>query len=176
MAKPINVTVLSLLTAIFVAGPGAGAQAKKRELKVVGFAECAVINPGGLRLPAKMDTGAFSTSLHAPNFKRFTRDDKEWIRMTMRFDGKEQTVERPIVRIAKVRRARVGVRERPVIRLNICVGEYCKDAQVNLTNRGRMKYPLLIGRRFMASAGLAIASDRQYRADRTCRKPTKRAK
>ena len=50
---------------------------------------------------------------------------------------------------------------RPVILLRICLGGVRKEAEVNLVDRSRFKYPLLIGRSFLAGDFL-IDSDQTY--------------
>lgn len=134
----------------------------------VGYIEKAIVYPGAFRLRAKMDTGAETTAIHVRSYQRFRRDGRDWVRFTLRFNGREATLERPVVRIARIRRTGVGLVERPVIRLGICIAGYFKLAQVNLADRTGMTYPLLIGRRYMSSGRLAIGSHKHLVSEPRC--------
>lgn len=143
--------------------------ADRGKMIVVGFAEHAAIPQIGLRLKAKMDTGAKTTSIHAVNVERFKRNGKDWVHFTVRAGGRNFVLERRVIRISRIRRTKVGVVERPVVLLGICVAGYYKRAQVNLTDRTGMNYPLLIGRRFMSTGQLVIASSVRFRGKAECR-------
>ena len=44
-----------------------------------------------------------------------------------------------------------GFQERPVVVLQICIGDVQHQAQVNLAQRAHFKYPVLLGRNFLRS-------------------------
>lgn len=123
------------------------------EKKVVGWIEKARIFPRGFVLPAKIDTGADNSSLNVREFTLFDRGDEAWVRFTViDSEGKEHKLERKLVRVAKIKRHSGPRQERPVVLLGICVGGYYNETQVNLVDRSKFKYPLLIGRSFAADA------------------------
>jgi hypothetical protein len=123
------------------------------EKKVVGWIERARIFPGGFALPAKIDTGADHSSLNVKGFTLFDRDNEDWVRFTVTDDdGKEHKFERKMVRLAKIKRHSGPRQERPVVLLGICVGGHYHETEVNLVDRSKFKYPLLIGRSFSADA------------------------
>jgi hypothetical protein len=140
------------------------ATAQQGKLRVVGYLENAVIVAAGLPMKAR------TTSIHAINIERFRRDGRWWVRFTVAVGDRKVTFERRIFRISRIRRTRVGVVERVVVKLGICLAGFYKLAQVNLTDRSNMNYPLLVGRRFMQSGGLAIASGREFVGKPVCRK------
>lgn len=126
---------------------------------VAGWIENIYLSGAKTPIQAKMDTGARTSSLHAPGYHRFIRDNTNWLRFTVRTDkGEEIAIEQPIVRIAHIRRARVGMVERPVIKLEICLGGHRKVTEFTLTDRSNMKYAVLIGRAFLADLILVNAS------------------
>lgn len=123
------------------------------EKQVVGWIEKARIYPGGFVLPAKIDTGADNSSLNVEAFTLFDRGNEEWVRFTVTdSDGKEHKFERKLVRLAKIKRHTGPRQERPVVMLGICLGKYYNETQVNLVDRSKFKFPLLIGRSFAAEA------------------------
>jgi hypothetical protein len=118
--------------------------------QIVGWVEKARISPGNLVVQAKMDSGADNSSLNVPGVEEFERNGEKWVRFELINElGQRAVIERRLVRIAKIKR-HVGSRQRrPVVLMGICVGNYYKEAEVNLVDRSKFKYPLLIGRSFM---------------------------
>jgi hypothetical protein len=120
---------------------------KSKQQIVAGYIEWAHLLDIKTAIPAKLDTGAKSSSLNAVDIIRFMRSGEQWVR----FSVNRITIERPIVRIARIRRAGAAVSKRPVIRLSICVSGITRKTDVTLANRKGMNYALLIGRSFLRS-------------------------
>ena len=121
------------------------------EREVVGWLEMSRIYPGDLKIRAKMDTGAKSSSLHAPDLIQFERDGKSWVRFSIsdknkRDEEKKVTIEREISQVIKIKRKEGGADERLVIQIGICIGNIYKEVKVNLVDRSHFNYQLLIGR------------------------------
>jgi hypothetical protein len=84
--------------------------------------------------------------------------------------GQSVVIERKLIRTAKIK-MRIGLRqERPVVRMGICVGNYYREAEVNLIDRSKFKCPLLIGRSFMRD-GLLIDPSTQFTQEPGCGEP-----
>jgi len=109
-----------------------------------------------LRVKAKLDTGAKSSSLDATDITPFDRDGQHWVRFRPSRSGLDEAplVEQPVVRYVRIKRHSGPYDRRPVIRLPLCLGDELRTVEVNLTDRGRFIYPLLLGRK--ALAGLAV--------------------
>ncbi len=137
------------------------ASAAAREPVRLGWVEKAVLSPGGLVMKAKMDTGARTTSIHTESYELFTRNGERWVRFTIKGAKKSQEYEKKVVRMVRIRRAGTKVQERPIVELGICIGGYYKLAKVNLTQRHRMLYKLLIGRLYMGDV-ILIDSSRTF--------------
>jgi len=121
-----------------------------QEKDIAGRVEKIRIYPGDLVLRAKLDTGAKNCSLHAPNMTKFARNGERWVRFTVKnHKGEETTIERKIVREAKIKDAKSEPQRRPVIMLGICLGRQYREVEVNLVDRTEFIYPILIGRSFM---------------------------
>lgn len=107
-----------------------------------------------LQVAAKLDTGAKTASLSARDVQRFKRDDTTWVRFFLAIDDAHaHPIERPLARISKIKR-RFGDYDpdedqtytaRPVIALDVCMGNELRSIEVNLTDRSAFQYPLLIG-------------------------------
>lgn len=109
-----------------------------------------------LRLKAKLDTGAKSSSLDATDITPFERDGRHWVRFRPSRSGLDEAplVEQPVARYVRIKRHSGPYDRRPVIRLPLCLGDELRTVEVNLTDRGNFIYPLLLGRK--ALAGLAV--------------------
>ena len=107
-----------------------------------------------LKLAAKLDTGAKTASLSARDIKRFKRDGETWVLFYLAIDEAHSSpIERPLARVSKIKR-RAGDYDaesgkaytaRPVIELEICMGQALRTIEVNLTDRSAFQFPLLIG-------------------------------
>jgi len=119
-------------------------------LPTAGWVEYTYIMPESFIMKAKLDTGADTTSINANNVTTFTRDGSDWTRFTLRnFENNTMIIERPVVRTALIKRHSGNTHKRPVIELALCINGIIKTVEVNLVDRSRFKYQLLIGRNFM---------------------------
>lgn len=138
----------SMVAAALAGSAGAGVAG---ELPVVGWVERVWINPGRFEIHAKIDTGAKTSSLNAPNMEIFQRDGVDWVRFAVtNRSGVTRHFEEKIVRIARIRRHGGQMQRRPVVMLGVCIGRVYGVTQVNLIDRRNFNYQMLIGRRFTA--------------------------
>jgi hypothetical protein len=118
---------------------------------VYGWVEFAELHLDGqpLKLKAKLDTGARSSSLDATDITPFERDGRRWVRFRVSRSGLQETLlmEQPVVRYVRIKRHSGPYDRRPVIHLPLCLGDELRTVEVNLTDRGRFIYPLLLGRK-----------------------------
>lgn len=166
----VKLQVAAVVAAILVA-PGLVAAAEKA---VIGWVERVLIQPGDFEIHAKIDTGAKTSSLNAPNLKIIERDGVEWatFEVTNRA-GVTQRFEEKIIRIVKIRRHGNRHQKRPVIMLGVCAGTFYKVTQVNLIDRKNFNYQMLIGRRFMEK-NLIVDPGRTFLAKPRCDAETKK--
>jgi hypothetical protein len=121
-----------------------------QEKQVAGWVEYVSIYPGNLKIKAKLDTGARNSSLNAEAIDMFERNGETWVRFNVtNWKERTETIESKIIRIAKIKQHNTGPEKRPVIRLGICLGKIFKEVEVNLVDRGKFNYQLLIGRSFL---------------------------
>lgn len=135
---------------------------------VLGWAERVAISGTSLVMRAKIDTGADNSSINASNINYVTHDGTTLVRFKVKDNtGKLVSMERPVVRIGKIKRKEGGYIERPVIILGLCVAGRMIDAEVNLADRDHFIYPVLIGRSIMARRFL-VDPEHTYITQPTC--------
>jgi hypothetical protein len=146
---------LALLTGLALAVMAPAALADK----VFGWVERATIEPWGVAVKAKLDSGALTSSLDAREIELFEREGEEWVRFRLKLEDTEseevfsEQLELPLYRDLKVRGAG-GRDERPVVLMKVCMGDTVYEEQFSLRDRGEMLYPLLLGRRTISHLGL----------------------
>jgi hypothetical protein len=123
--------------------------------QIYGYVEKVSFPGKNLTLSAKLDTGAKSASLNATNITEMMQNGVPYLRFTVPTKNGDYTFEgeyKGRVKI-KVRAGENGSEvvphapiKRPVVLLNLQLGDQTKAIKVNLTNRKRFLYPLLLGR------------------------------
>ncbi len=118
--------------------------------QVVGWVENARVYPGDIRIRAKLDTGAKTSSLNCECQSTFDREGEKWVRFTLtNYRGRTVQIERKIHRIARIRRHGGRIQERIVIKLGVCLADVYKEIDVNLIDRSGFNYQMLVGRTFL---------------------------
>jgi len=137
----------------------------------MGWIENVTIFPGGLKLIAKLDTGARTSSVDVSEYDIFSRDGRQWVRFRVASrNGASVRFERPVVRIARIRRSGSKTVQRPVVMLGVCLGARYRDIEVNLAKRSHLSYAMLLGRSSIQE--IAVDPSRKFMADTTCRAPS----
>lgn len=126
---------------------------------IFGYVEWVGISEHGIKVKARLDTGARNSSLDARNVQRFRRGDKRYVRFDVKDpdSGDFVTLERSLVRIARIRQHDGPPQRRPVVMMWVCIGHLMQRVEVNLTERSDFLYPMLIGR--SAMRGILVDPD-----------------
>lgn len=111
-------------------------------------------------LDAKVDTGADSNALHCDDIVI----DREKNMVTFKlldevheaYHGKKMTI--PLHKVKKIKSSNGIVQERPSIKVTLKFFGKKYKSVVTLTNRADMKFPMLIGRRFLKEKFLVDVS------------------
>jgi hypothetical protein len=126
-------------------------------VQVYGWREWVKIGDLELKLAAKLDTGALTSSIHAEEKELFERDGKKWVRFTVTDPGEKNSprnrIEAPLVRIALIKEPGGKSEPREVVRLNFTIGDRKLRADFTLNNRSNMLSPVLIGRSTIKEIG-----------------------
>ncbi len=159
---------IAVCTLFLTAGPVGAASGLKESPQVFGYFENAMIMPAGFLLKAKLDTGADHSSVHAKIVERFKKNGEPWITFDVEsIDGREVRLSEPVFRTASVKRLVGKPQKRPVVMLTICVGKIKRRVEVNLMDRTKLKYNLLIGRSFM-SGYMAVDPAKRFTKKLSC--------
>ncbi|MEH6565448.1 MAG: ATP-dependent zinc protease [Halopseudomonas sp.] len=162
----------SLVPAIAVATLAASALSHADTTKPLGWVEEGVIMPDDLTVKFKLDSGALTSSMHAEDIELFEKDGEDWVRFRVELEdiNSEETVastfERPLERNLKVRGAG-GSEERPVVKMQVCVGDEMLNEEFSLRDRDNMHYPVLLGRRTLNELG-PIDTSRTFTTEPQC--------
>lgn len=105
-------------------------------------------------LDAKIDTGAYTSSLHCHNLEFFKKKERQWVRFHIldptHPEYKSQPFESPVYKLKKIRSSNGIVAERVIIKQKAKFCGETRTIQLSLSDRSSMKYPVLIGRRFIS--------------------------
>ncbi len=112
-----------------------------QEKETVGEVEEVILLPWNVRLPARVDTGAAMTSLDARNLE--VMDNVAFFKLAKKYGGTRFSVP---IKGWKVIRSASGRQKRPIVELEFCIGSKRVFTEVNLTDRKKVKYPVLLGR------------------------------
>lgn len=131
-------------------------------VQVYGWREWVTVTNGKgdqqLRLQAKLDTGARTSSIHATEKELFERDGKKWVRFVVEDTGengdrKRMRIEAPLVRITRIKTPGGESETREVVRLKFRIGDRRLKVDFSLNDRRNMLSPVLLGRRTISVLG-----------------------
>ena len=133
----------------------------RRELKVVGWRELVHLPELGLHaIPAKIDSGARTSSLHATILDEFERDGETFVRFAVDFDqpSVRQVCEAVHIDWRGVTSSNGETQSRRIIKTPLKIGRLTFRAEISLADRSDMRFPMLIGRsslrrRFVVDSG-----------------------
>ena len=139
-------------------------------LPVIGWREWLALPDLGLvAIKAKVDSGARSCALHVDSLAEFTQDGATWLRFAVRLStGRRASV---VEAVAPALDRRVvtdsggHASERWFIRSTVSVAGQAFAADINLTSRRTMLFPMLLGRTALAGR-FRIDPARSYTAGR----------
>lgn len=131
------------------------------EKQVVGWREVVALPELGIiGIPAKIDTGARTSSLHAVNIDLFNRDGEEMARFDLDFGRGQAYRHCEAVRVAHrtITSSNGTAEERLIVKTVLSMGGRDFRAEFSLADRSDMVFPMLIGRtalksRFLVNPG-----------------------
>ncbi|NCP18742.1 MAG: ATP-dependent zinc protease [Erythrobacter sp.] len=127
----------------------------------VGWRELVALPDLGLKgLPAKIDSGARTSSLHGTVLEEFRREGEKFVRFEVEFPQHhvKQVCEAVHVDVRGITSSNGETQLRYVIKTPLTIGEETFRAEISLADRSDMKFPMLIGRsalrrRFLVDSG-----------------------
>lgn len=133
----------------------------RRALKTIGWRELVHLPDLGLRgIPAKIDTGARTSSLHATILEEFERDGQTLVLFAVDFPQHHvrQVCEGVQADWRGVTSSNGETQHRRIIKTRLKIGGLVFRAEISLADRSDMQFPMLIGRsslrrRFVVDSG-----------------------
>lgn len=103
-------------------------------------------------ISAKVDTGAYTSSLHAEEIEVIEREGAEWVRFaTSSHHGEVVQCEVPLVQRKRIKSSNGKARERLIVKtVARAVGGFEWEVYFSLADRSVMKCPLLLGRKALS--------------------------
>ncbi len=127
--------------------------------EIVGWREMVALPALGLsQIPAKIDTGARTSSLHAKVLEEFEREGGKYVRFAVDWDGERHEGVAIHVDVRGITSSNGETQRRYVIKTPLLIGTQEFKAEISLADRSDMKFPMLIGRtalrrRFVVDSG-----------------------
>ncbi|MCJ7786185.1 MAG: RimK/LysX family protein [Desulfobacterales bacterium] len=110
----------------------------------IGEVEDVILIPWRVKLPARIDTGAATSSLDARELK--VKNNIAEFKLPKKYGG--LLLRLPVVEWQNIRSADFKER-RPVVEITLCMGPKLIRTQVTLNDRSLVRYPLIIGRNIL---------------------------
>ena len=107
----------------------------------IGEVEDVILLPCGMRLPARIDTGAATSSLDARDLK--VKNGVAEFKLPKKYGS--QQFHLPVIGWRNIRSADFK-EKRPIVEITFCLGAKMVHTEVNLNDRSTVKYPLILGR------------------------------
>lgn len=137
--------------------------AKKAPLITIGRLELVSLPElNDITFAAKVDTGAHTAALHCHHIQTHTANGVEMVsfsigRSTAR-PAQNQLLTLPLHRIKRIRSSNGVSQLRCIVRLTLVMGPYRFLTEFSLTDRSRMQYPVLLGRKALRKRFLVDVS------------------
>ena len=127
---------------------------KSTNLKIIGRTELVDLPEWSFNdLEAKIDTGAYTSSLHCHHLDPFEKEGERWVRFYLLDPDheayNEQKIEMPIHDQREVKSSNGEIELRYFVQTRILFYDQEYLIEFSLADRSAMKFPLLIGRKFL---------------------------
>jgi hypothetical protein len=137
----------------------------KQPLTVIGWHEhISLPDLGLLNFAVKVDTGAKTTALHADDIETFYKDRVKWVRFRRpEIPGTPAKIcEFPVFTKRDITNTSGNPETRIVIRTPMVLAKRKWKIDISLTDRGSMRFPLILGRRALRGRNIAVHPGKSY--------------
>jgi hypothetical protein len=143
----------------------------KDKRKILGGLEYVYLDPPGIILSARIDTGAQTSSLNALDMVEFERDGKPYVKFNIIDTGTGGKIEltRRIRGHTKIKKHMTESQRRPIVSLRVKLGELDEHISFTLIDRSKFKQQILIGRNFLRDLAIVDVS-KEYTVPKTSSK------
>ncbi len=133
-----------------------GINRKKHNMIIIGRKDKVDFPELGLfDIDAKIDTGAFTSAIHCHSIKLIDKDGKQKVRFNLldpsRPSYNNKSFIMPVYCKRKIKNSFGQVEERYIIKTEILLFGELFDIELSLTDRSKMEYPVLLGRKVLSN-------------------------
>ena len=118
-------------------------------------------------IDAKIDTGAYTSSLHCHHIEPFKKEGKPYIKFNLLDPShniyNDKLFKLPIYDTKMIKSSNGETEERFIIKTTIHILGRSYEVELSLTDRSEMKYPVLIGRKLI-SGNFIVDVSKKYLA------------
>lgn len=127
---------------------------------VLGGLEYVYLDPPGIYMSARIDTGAQTSSLNALDMVEFERDGKPYIKFNIIDPETEKKIElvRRVRGHTKIKKHKIESQRRPIVQLRVKLGNLDELISFTLVDRSKFKQQILIGRNFLRDLAIVDVS------------------
>ncbi|MCB0701471.1 MAG: RimK/LysX family protein [Candidatus Kapaibacterium sp.] len=115
--------------------------------------EVSLIDLGFNNLDSKIDSGASTSALHAQNIRRIKEGDKSFVVFRLLDKShpsyEDNDIKLPLYKIKRVKSSNGFTQKRYSIQTRMKLGKKIYRIEFTLTDRKDMKYPILLGTKFL---------------------------
>ena len=125
---------------------------------------------GLLNIEAKIDTGAYTSSLHCKELKEFKKNGQDYVSFLL-LDPlhplfENNLIEWPVYKVKPVKNSFGQVENRIFIKTKLDFFDKIYEVEISLADRSGMDYPVLLGRKVLKKRFLVDASKVHYASRR----------
>ena len=135
---------------------------------IIGWREIVSMPDLGLiDIPAKIDTGARTTALHADHIRRIQVKGEDWVEFHPSHPALDDVdlIAQPLRDMREITNTSGVPEERFVIATPLVVGERVRSAEISLTDRAGMNFPIIIGRRALRTHRMIVDISKSWTTD-----------
>lgn len=145
---------------------------KDKNLKTIGRLESIDFPDWELfGIDAKIDTGAYTSSLHCHHIESYDSEGDKMVRFNLLDPSHETYNEKlfnlPVHKTKMVKSSNGSTEERIIVKTNVKIFDSVFEAQLSLTDRSEMRYPVLIGRKLIRNRFLVDVSQKYLAKKKT---------
>lgn len=138
---------------------------ENKQLKIIGRLESIDFPQWNLYdIDAKIDTGAYTSSLHCHHIEPFEENGELYVRFNLLDPSHETYNEKlfklPVHQTKLVKSSNGSTEERIIVKTRVRLFDKIFNAELSLTDRSEMKYPVLIGRKLIKNRFLVDTSQK----------------
>lgn len=119
-----------------------------------GWVEWVLVGERQMKLKAKLDTGAETSSLDATGIRilRRRQSGQRFVEFQLTDDDSRRTItfKKRRVREARIKQHDGSFQTRPVVMVAVCLGDDLQEVEFTLIDRSEFLYPVLLGRSALA--------------------------